>query len=149
MYQLNIKIKLENEEIIKAIKRLESEVPNYTDIVKQLNDDITQLRIQLQIKNPIEYPNLDEEVDIITKIEEHDLTIKKYSKGSAGEYAEGKIQDRAKEIIAMGNNEISKSGISKSLKYSVSNVPNQVKYQQDTTNDYKPKEPIVPKKKVS
>jgi hypothetical protein len=76
MYQLNIKIKLENEEIVKAIKRLESEVPNYTDIVKQLNNDITQLRIQLQIKNPIEYP-MDEETEIITKIEEHDLTIKK------------------------------------------------------------------------
>jgi hypothetical protein len=78
-----------------------------------------------------------------------DLTIKKYSKGYAGEYAEGKIQDRVKEIITMGNNEVSKSGISKSLKYSVFNVPNRVKYQQDTTNDYKPKEPIVPKKKVS
>jgi len=78
-----------------------------------------------------------------------DLTIKKYSKDYTEGKAKDEIKNKAKEIIAMGNNEVSKSGISKSLKYNASNVPNQVKYQQDTTNDYKPKEPIVPKKKVS
>jgi hypothetical protein len=74
-----------------------------------------------------------------------DLTIKKYSEG----YSKVKAREEiSKDIINAGNNEVSKSGISKSLKYSASNVPNQVKYQQDATKAYKPKEPIVPKKKV-
>jgi hypothetical protein len=69
-----------------------------------------------------------------------DLTIKKYAK----DYTEGKtkseIIDKAKKIIAVGKSEKDK--------YLSAVLPSEVKYQQDTTNDYKPKEPISLKTKV-
>ena len=75
-----------------------------------------------------------------------DLTIKKYSKNYGEEKAKEEVKNKAKEILAIGNTETTKSGISRTLKYKEAILPNSVKYQQDTTNDYKPKEPLQVKK---
>jgi hypothetical protein len=78
-----------------------------------------------------------------------DLTVKKYAKDYTGEKAKEEVKNKSKEILAIGSAETAKSGISRTLKYKEAILPNSVKYQQDTTNDYKPKEPVVAKKKVS
>jgi hypothetical protein len=75
-----------------------------------------------------------------------DLTVKKYAKDYGEGKAKSEISNKSKEILAIGNTETTKSGISRTLKYKEAILPNSVKYQQDTTNDYKPKEPLQVKK---
>jgi len=78
IHQLENKIKIENEQIAKAVKNLESEVPLYVDNIKELNEDIKKLRIELTLKNTTDLPiNSPEIEESITKIEENDLTIKR------------------------------------------------------------------------
>jgi hypothetical protein len=64
-----------------------------------------------------------------------DLTIKNYS----NKYTRGEtLEDKAKELIQKKEEEIKKSGISPGLKYVKEiKVPDNVKYQQDSTKGYK------------
>ena len=50
--QLDAKFKSENEDIIKIIKELESEVPLYVNDITLLNEEIKNLRMELQVKTP-------------------------------------------------------------------------------------------------
>jgi hypothetical protein len=69
-----------------------------------------------------------------------DLTIKKYAKGYTEEKVKEEIKNKAKKIVDIGNTEKNK--------YASAVLPSEVKYQQDTTNDYRPKAPINTKTKV-
>lgn len=77
-----------------------------------------------------------------------DLTIKTYSKDYTDEKAKDKVKEKAKEILGSGNTEVTKSGIPKTQLWAEKYVPDQVKYQRDTTDDYVVKPPIHLKKKV-
>lgn len=76
--QIDLKFKLENETIIQTIKELENEVPLYVKDITNLNDEIKNLRIELQVKSPnIQVENLVDEI-LPSPIEENDtLDIKK------------------------------------------------------------------------
>ena len=86
IYQLDDKIKSENEQITKTIKDLEKEVPIYVENINNLNNDIKNLRTELQLKNAEQILNFvntekqdvkNEVEEISNKLNENDLTIKK------------------------------------------------------------------------
>lgn len=76
--QLDSKFKIENDNITNTIKELETEVPIYVNDLVHLNEDIKNLRLELQVKSP----NYQEE-SIVDKLsndnEDHvdNLNIKK------------------------------------------------------------------------
>lgn len=87
IYQLDAKIKNENEQITKTIKELEKEVPIYVENINNLNNNIKNLRSELQLKNAEQILNFvnneqdninsDKTEESSTKLNEDDLTIKK------------------------------------------------------------------------